>query len=105
MSLVDVLRGGKQHDRAIYWHYPHYSNQGGEPGSAVRLGDYKLIEWFEKEGVELYNLREYIGETQDLSNELPAKTKELKDLLDAWRKKVDAQYPEPNPGYYLSDKH
>ncbi len=98
-SLVSVLKGNKQEDRTIFWHYPHYSNQGGEPGSAVRDGDYKLIDWFEKDSLELYNLRENIGETKNLAKENPEKTKELKTKLDNWRNTVNAKFPKPNPDY------
>jgi arylsulfatase A-like enzyme len=100
VSLVPLLRGtGGLKREALYWHYPHYSNQGGKPGGAVRQGDYKLIESYEDGRLELYNLKDDLGETTDLSAKLPGKAKELHQLLKAWRKAVNAQMPTPNPDY------
>ena len=81
----------------MYWHYPHYGNQGGRPGSAVRSGPWKLIEFFGEEHVELYNLETDIGETNDLAEAEPEKVNELKALLHAWHDEVDALFPSPNP--------
>jgi len=92
-SMVAAMKGGRMRREAIFWHYPHYSNQGGKPGGAVRAGDWKLIEWYEDGKVELYNLREDVGETRDLSAQLPEKAAELKKMLGDWRKGVDAQMP------------
>jgi len=87
-------------DRAIYWHFPQYSNHGAQsPGGAVRYGDYKLIEYFENYKVQLFNLKDDPGEQNDLSAAEPDKVKELRDMLHAWRKKVNANMPEPNPNY------
>ena len=100
VSLLPLLRGGAALDReAIYWHYPHYGNQGGTPGSAVRAGDYKLIEFFEDGRLELYNLREDIAEQRDLSQAQPAVARRLHALLRAWREEVGAKLPRPNPDY------
>ena len=99
VSLAGLLAGKpKTLDRkAIYWHYPHYGNQGGRPGSAVRAGDYKLIEFFEDKSVELYNLKDDIGEKNDLAAKMPEKVAELRRMLRAWRKEVDAKMMKPNP--------
>ena len=98
ISLVPLLRQrGKPGRKAIYWHYPHYGNQGGSPGGAVRAGDYKLIEFYEDNRVELYNLKEDIGEKNNLADKMPDKAAELHRMLKDWRKKVDAQMPTPNP--------
>ncbi len=97
VSLVPLLKGGRLLGRkAIYWHYPHYSNQGGSPSGAVRAGDYKLIEYYEDGRVELFNLKEDIGEKNDLSSTLPEKAVELLDMLHLWCKEVDAKMPTPN---------
>jgi len=99
-SLVPLLKGAASLDRqAIYWHYPHYSPQGGSPAGAVRVGDLKLIELFEDSRVELYNLRDDVGETKDLAPAMPEKAAELRAMLHAWRKAVDAKMPSPNPAY------
>lgn len=88
-----------QAERALFWHYPHYSNQGGEPGGAVRQGRYKLIEFFEDGRCELYDLNSDIGEQHDLGKELPGRTTALRTLLHQWRDSVGADMPDPNPGY------
>ncbi len=100
VSLRPVLRGeGDLAPRALYWHYPHYSNQGGRPGSSVRQGDYKLVEFFEDGRRELYNLKKDAGETRNLVEEQPEKAKELASKLDAWRHEVGARTMKPNPDY------
>lgn len=99
-SLVPVLKqsGGLTRD-ALYWHYPHYSNQGGSPSGAIRLGDYKLIEFYEDERVELYNLREDPGELRDLAAAMPDKVADLRKRLHDWRESLAAQMPAKNPDY------
>jgi len=99
-SMVALLRQqGPQKDRALYWHYPHYGNQGGSPGGAIQLGDYKLIEFYEDHRVELYNLRDDLGEKKDLSGAMPEKAAELRRMLHEWRNKVGAAMPTPNPNH------
>jgi len=87
-------------DRALYWHFPQYSNHGAQsPGGAIRYGDYKLLEYFENYKVQLFNIRKDPGEQHDLAASEPAKVKELTAMLHAWRKKVNANMPVPNPKY------
>jgi arylsulfatase A-like enzyme len=99
-SLVPLLtrRGGLSRD-ALFWHYPHYGNQGGTPGASVRAGDWKLIEFFEDARAELYNLARDPSEQHDLAGELPAKARELGERLHAWQAEVAALYPQPNPSW------
>jgi len=100
VSLVPLMeRGGTFEERPIFWHYPHYSNQGGKPGAAVRMGKYKLIDFFEDNNVELYDLESDIGEQHDLSDGMPEKTKELLKILHNWQEEVDARMMDQNPGY------
>jgi arylsulfatase A-like enzyme len=100
VSLVPLFTGKRELDRdALYWHYPHYGNQGGTPGSSVRAGDWKLIEFFEDGRLELYNLREDVGEEHNLAAELPGRTARLAGMLAAWRESVEAKIPQPNPDY------
>ncbi len=100
VSLVPLLRGATSLPRkAIFWHYPHYGNQGGFPGGAVRCGDWKLIENYEDPHVELYNLRDDISERNDLAPRMPGKAAELKQMLAEWRKAVGAKMPKANPNY------
>ena len=98
VSLVPLLKGKKTLGRkAIYWHYPHYGNQGGSPTSAVRYGNWKLIKWYEDDRLELYNLKEDIGEKNNLVDKKPELAGKLHKLLNEWLKKVDAKYPTRNP--------
>ncbi len=101
VSLVPLLNESKSSlgRDAIYWHFPLYHSSGGTPCSAIRAGDYKLIEYFEDYRVELYNLKDDIGETKDLSKTNPEKAKELREMLHRWREDVNAQIPKPNPDY------
>ena len=99
-SLVPLLHGGDALTRdAVYWHYPHYHPGGATPYGAIRKGDHKLIEFFEDDRVELYNLREDIGETRALSTTLPALADTLRAQLHSWRASVGAQMPTPNPDH------
>ncbi len=98
VSFLPALRGGLDLDRGpVFWHYPHYGNQGGTPGSSIRQRDWKLIEFFEDGRLELYNLREDIGETRNLCNDHPAKVSELHAKLTAWRHSIEAKIPQLNP--------
>lgn len=95
-SLVPLLKGaGELKRQAIYWHYPHYHGSGSKPSGAVRAGDYKLIEWYEDSSVELYNLRDDIGEQNDFAARMPQKAAELRALLHGWLKRVEATVPTP----------
>jgi arylsulfatase A-like enzyme len=99
-SLLPLLKGdGALRREALYWHYPHYSNQGGKPGGALRQGDLKLIEWYEDGRTELYDLMQDIGERHDLAAERPEQAARLRNQLARWRESVGAQMPKPNPNY------
>jgi arylsulfatase A len=99
-NLVPLLQRSRPLPRdAIYWHYPHYHPGGATPYSAVREGDWKLIEFFEDNRLELYNLRDDISEKKDLAAMLPDKAGALRKKLQAWRQAVGAQLPVPNPDY------
>jgi arylsulfatase A len=100
VSFVPALKGEVFDRGPIFWHFPQYSNHGMQsPGGAVRLGDYKLLEYFEKNTVQLFNLREDIGEQNDLSLTEPKIREKLIALLHSWRKDVKAQMPQQNPNY------
>jgi arylsulfatase A len=99
-SLLPLLRGADGFARdALFWHYPHYHGGGAKPYSAVRKGDLRLVEFFEDDRIELYNLKDDIGETKDLAASMPEKAQELRKLLSDWRVAVGAQMPTPNPDY------
>lgn len=103
VSLVPLLKQtGTLARTELFWHYPHHQHyqQGGTtPYAAIRHGDFKLVEFFNDDRVELYNVREDIGETHDLAVTMPEKVTELRTRLHAWRKEVGAQMPTPNPNY------
>lgn len=97
VSLMPLLKGGELSRGPLFWHYPHYSNQGGAPSGAAREGDWKLIEWYEDGSLELYNLRDDLGEKTNLAAANSAKVTELHAKLKAWRKEVGALMPTPKP--------
>lgn len=99
VSLAPLFRGESIHRDAIFWHYPHYSNQGDAPACAIRAGDWKLIEHFEDGRLELFNLRDDLEESRDLSSSLPERARELHARLVAWRRSIEAKIPQPNPDY------
>jgi len=102
-NLEPLLRGqGKLKRNELYWHYPHhqhYQKGGTMPYSAMRSGDWKLIEFFNDGTLELYNIREDIAEEKNLAGQFPDMKKQLHERLGAWRAAVNAQLPKPNPNY------
>jgi arylsulfatase A-like enzyme len=104
-SLLPLLKqtGGLKRD-ALYWHYPHYHGSTWTPGAAIRAGDWKLIEFYHYDKVELYNLKEDIGEQNEVSKSNPAKTAELRKKLHEWQDAMNAKMPKPNPNEKQSSK-
>jgi arylsulfatase A len=99
-SLVPLLRAtGPMKRDALYWHYPHYHPGGATPYSAVRVGDFKLIQFHETDRAELYDLKNDPLEARDLAATQPERVSELRGKLESWRKKVGAQMPVANPAY------
>lgn len=99
VSLKPLLTGGTLAARPLYWHYPHYGNQGGAPSGCVRDGDWKLIEWYEDSRAELFNVGDDISEKTDLAAQMPDKVKDLTAKLHTWRESVGAIMPTPNPNW------
>jgi arylsulfatase A-like enzyme len=99
--LIEGVKGTKEYP--LLWHYPHYANQGGNPASAIRLGDFKLIHDLELDSYELYNLKSDIGETKNLASILPEKTAALKEMLNNWVTKNYNKKLEPNPNWNGKD--
>jgi arylsulfatase A-like enzyme len=99
VSLVSLLKGGGLTREALFWHYPHYSNQGGRPGGAVRAGNWKLVEFYEQGRRELFDLKADPGESRNQAEARPEVVRELAAKLDAWRREVAARMPRPNPDY------
>ena len=100
LSLAPLLKGTGTLDReALFWHFPHYHSDVATPMGSLRAGDWKLIEFFEDNRIELYNLKDDIGEKQNLAAKQPEKAAELRKRLQDWRASVGAQMPAPNPSY------
>ncbi len=99
VSLLPLLKGDKIADRDLYWHFPNYTNQGGRPAGAMRRGRWKLVQQYEDNSVELYDLATDPGETNDLAAAQPATAKELVADFARWQIQVGAQRVIPNPEY------
>ena len=98
-NLTPLLSGeGEVEREAIFWHYPHYSNQGGFPGGAVRTGDWKLLERLEDGRVHLFNLQDDLGEQHDLAQAQPERVAKMRARLHQWYKQVDAKFLRAKPG-------
>jgi arylsulfatase A-like enzyme len=98
VDLMPLLKGGELKREALFWHYPHYSNQGGFPSGAVRMGDWKLVERYEDGRVHLYNLKDDPGELKDLKEGNEALVKSMRAKLHAWYKETDAKFLQPKKG-------
>lgn len=97
VSLVPLLKGESIAERPLIWHYPHYGNQGGEPSSIIRIGDWKLIHYYEDGREELYNLKDDMGESNDLAQEHNARVKEMSTKLFEMLHEMGARFPEKDP--------
>ena len=104
VSIVPLLKGGAIADRPLYWHYPHYGNQGGEPSSIITQDDWKLIYYHEDGRDELYHLAKDPAEQHDLAKREPRKAKALRAKLDAWLKATDAKLPAKDPAFDLAKR-
>lgn len=97
ISFLPLLNGGNRTARdAVYWHYPHYSNQGGRPSGCIRMGNYKLLQFYDTGEIELYDLSVDISEKENLQDKMPELTRKLLNKLDNWRKSVKADMPAKN---------
>jgi arylsulfatase A-like enzyme/endonuclease/exonuclease/phosphatase family metal-dependent hydrolase len=98
VSLAPLLRGdGDLPERTLFWHYPHYANQGGFPAGAVRRGPWKLLERYEDGRVHLYHLAEDPSEQHDLAESQPERVAELRAALHRWYREVDAKFLRATP--------
>ena len=98
-SFASLLRGKEEKARRMFWHFPHYTNQGGRPGGAVRDGDWKFVVHYDTEKAELYHLAHDPGEKRDLAKENEERVKEMRRHLDAWIESVHGQTNELNPAF------
>lgn len=99
VSLVPLLKGGAISDRPLFWHYPHYGNQGGEPSSIIREDGWKLIHYWEDKRNELYHLPADIGEQHDLASQEVVRTSRLWAKLQSWLADTGAKFPKPYADY------
>ncbi|MEO2016713.1 MAG: sulfatase [Fuerstiella sp.] len=86
-------------DRSLYWHYPHYHAGGDGPYTAIRLGDYRLIEFHEDNSLRLFDLASDLGEHNNLATQKPDRASALYSNLQRWRTSVGAQMPSRNSAY------
>lgn len=96
VSILPLLKGEAIEDRPLFWHYPHYGNQGGLPGSIVLYNNFKLIENFEDETSKLFNLKSDFSENNDVSNEYPEVKRDLLLMLHGWQTDIGARFPSVN---------
>jgi arylsulfatase A len=103
VSLVPLLeQSGDLAERSLFWHYPHYQHyqqEGTTPYGAIRRGDHRLIEFYDDNPIELYNLRDDIGERNNLAASSPELVESLREELHEWLRSVAAQMPTANPNY------
>lgn len=85
--------------RPFFWHFPHYTNQGSRPSGAMRDGNWMMVEYYDADQVELYDLTKDIAETQNLASAQPDRVKQMRAALENWRNAVKAQHNTPNPNY------
>ncbi len=96
-SMLAVLQGNAaEAERSLYWHYPHYGNQGGSPSAAIRRGRWKLLEWFEDRPLELYDLASDVGERRNLAESHAETAAQLRAALREWQAGIGARFPAPN---------
>ncbi len=103
VSLTPLLRGEQLAQRALFWDYPHYGNQGGAPASAVRDGRWKLIEWREGDPLEVFDLEADPSETHNLAESQADIVVQLHGMLENWRKEAKAKAPHANPNFDPND--
>lgn len=105
MSLKLMMEGNSNlPERPLYWHYPHYGNQGGDPSSVIRLGDWKLIHLYETDENLLFNLKTDPFESQDVAQTNPELTLQLEQQLLNWLQSVNAKFPIPDPDFNIEER-
>jgi arylsulfatase A-like enzyme len=100
LSFAPLLTGqGSVPARTFFWHFPHYTNQGSRPSGAVRRDNWMLVEYYDDNKSELYDLRKDEAERQDLASRNPDRVVAMRAALASWRSQVDAQTNKPNPRF------
>lgn len=102
-SFAALLTGkGSAPQRKFYWHFPNYTNQGSRPSGAIREGNWMLVEFYDENQVELYDLGQDIKQSRDLARQHPDRVSQMRAALAAWRQSVHAQENRPNPNVDLA---
>ncbi|MDA0196376.1 MAG: sulfatase [Bacteroidetes bacterium] len=101
VSLMPLLEGKTIAERPLFWHYPHYGNQGGNPSSIIRENEWKLIHYWEYGTDELYNLETDPGEQQDVAESNPQIVNRLSNKLNSWLDEIKAELPAPDPEFNI----
>ncbi len=104
VSLVPLLQGKPIADRPLFWHYPHYGNQGGEPSSIMTQNDWKLIYYHEDGRNELYHLGTDPAETNDVAQDNAPRVRHMRATLDAWLEDTNATFPVKDPEFDASKR-
>lgn len=99
ISFASGLTGGAMPKRKLFWHFPHYNNQGGRPSGAVRDGDWLMVEFYDEDKAELYNLGSDISEKHNVAAQHLEQVTAMRTALAAWRKDNNAQSNTPNPDF------
>lgn len=100
VSFASLLNGrAAPQPRTFFWHFPHYTNQGSRPSGAMREGSWILVEYYDADTTELYDLSADVGEQHDLASQNPQRIQSMRSALAAWRKSVNAQENRPNPDF------
>ncbi|MDF7824598.1 sulfatase [Pontiellaceae bacterium B12227] len=95
VSLAPLFNNGKLERDTFYWHFPHYQGEGSYPASAIRVGDYKLIQNYHHGDVLLYNVKEDISESRNLAADMPEKVQLMQQRLMKYLKETGASIPRP----------
>lgn len=96
VSFSDGLLGGNIPERKLFWHFPHYTNQGGRPNGVIRDRNWLLVELYDEDKAELYDLSKDIGENKDIAELHPERVSSMRISLEEWRRENDVQYNTPN---------
>lgn len=99
LSLVPLLKKQEIASRPLYWHYPHYGNQGGEPSTIISQGKWKLIHYYEDGRQELYNIDEDVSEASNVAVEFPEVVEKMNQDMASWLRDVDGRKPIVNPNF------
>jgi hypothetical protein len=99
VALTGFLGGSDLAARPLFWHFPHYTNQGGRPAGALREGQWKLIENYEDGSLELYDLTGDIGEAKDRAQQEPERVRAMKATFDRWMNRIGADRVVTNPDF------